>query len=174
MVGPGNLSLDLTLMGHVSKDESPDEILSLPCSFFHIVILYNHLTWLYKRWPFCSKFQQSLCYLCSYITCDCDPAFVSVCKGDVVLKDLKLKAEALNSLRLPVTVKAGFVGTITLKVHFFYCTIHDCFWFQFCGVFSYITISSSCLLELLSCSMSGIFFIEHAGELRIFVLREKH
>ena len=119
MVGPGNLSLDLTLMGHVSKDESPDEILSLPCSFFHIVILYNHLTWLSKHWPFCSKFQQSLCYLCSYITCDCDPAFVSVCKGDVVLKDLKLKAEALNSLRLPVTVKAGFVGTITLKVHFF-------------------------------------------------------
>ncbi|KAH0635119.1 hypothetical protein KY284_037905 [Solanum tuberosum] len=37
-------------------------------------------------------------------------------KCDVVLKDLKLKAEALNSLKLPVTVKAGFVGTITLKV----------------------------------------------------------
>lgn len=36
--------------------------------------------------------------------------------GDVVLKDLKLKAEALNSLKLPVTVKAGFLGTITLKV----------------------------------------------------------
>ena len=49
MVVPGNLSLDLTLMGHVSKDESPDEILSLPCSFFHIVILYNHLTWLSKH-----------------------------------------------------------------------------------------------------------------------------
>uniref|UniRef100_A0A0D9VFX1 C2 domain-containing protein n=1 Tax=Leersia perrieri TaxID=77586 RepID=A0A0D9VFX1_9ORYZ len=41
---------------------------------------------------------------------------ISVWKGDVVLKDLKLKAEALNALRLPVTVKAGFVGTITLKV----------------------------------------------------------
>ncbi|CAK9318446.1 unnamed protein product [Citrullus colocynthis] len=41
---------------------------------------------------------------------------ISVWKGDVVLKDLKLKTEALNSLRLPVTVKAGFVGTITLKV----------------------------------------------------------
>jgi len=27
-----------------------------------------------------------------------------------------LKADALNSLKLPVTVKAGFVGTITLKV----------------------------------------------------------
>ncbi|KAJ8532740.1 hypothetical protein K7X08_015629 [Anisodus acutangulus] len=41
---------------------------------------------------------------------------ISVWKGDVVLKDLKLKAEALNSLKLPVTVKAGFVGSITLKV----------------------------------------------------------
>ncbi|KAK2971031.1 hypothetical protein RJ640_025805, partial [Escallonia rubra] len=41
---------------------------------------------------------------------------ISVWKGDVVLKDLNLKAEALNSLKLPVTVKAGFVGTITLKV----------------------------------------------------------
>lgn len=41
---------------------------------------------------------------------------ISVWKGDVVLKDLKLKSEALNSLKLPVTVKAGFVGTITLKV----------------------------------------------------------
>lgn len=36
--------------------------------------------------------------------------------GDVVLKDLKLKAEALNALNLPVTVEAGFLGTITLKV----------------------------------------------------------
>ncbi|KAH9766383.1 C2 domain-containing protein [Citrus sinensis] len=41
---------------------------------------------------------------------------ISVWKGDVVLKDLSLKAEALNSLKLPVTVKAGFIGTITLKV----------------------------------------------------------
>ncbi|KAK1307202.1 hypothetical protein QJS10_CPA10g01570 [Acorus calamus] len=41
---------------------------------------------------------------------------ISVWKGDVVLKDLKLKAEALNSLKLPVFVRAGFVGTITLKV----------------------------------------------------------
>ncbi|KMZ66837.1 hypothetical protein ZOSMA_288G00380 [Zostera marina] len=41
---------------------------------------------------------------------------ISVWKGDVVLKDLKLKAEALNSLKLPVIVNAGFVGTITLKV----------------------------------------------------------
>ncbi|KAK9670363.1 hypothetical protein RND81_13G196500 [Saponaria officinalis] len=45
-----------------------------------------------------------------------DALRVSVWKGDVVLKDLKLKAEALNSLKLPVTVKSGFIGTITLKV----------------------------------------------------------
>ncbi|KAJ8770169.1 hypothetical protein K2173_011504 [Erythroxylum novogranatense] len=36
--------------------------------------------------------------------------------GDVILKDLKLEAEALNALKLPVIVKARFVGTITLKV----------------------------------------------------------
>ncbi|XP_044499300.1 uncharacterized protein LOC123220770 isoform X3 [Mangifera indica] len=41
---------------------------------------------------------------------------ISVWKGDVVLKDLNLKVEALNSLKLPVIVKAGFVGTVTLKV----------------------------------------------------------
>ncbi|XP_057809782.1 uncharacterized protein LOC131024279 [Salvia miltiorrhiza] len=41
---------------------------------------------------------------------------ISVWKGDVVLRDLKLKSEALNALKLPVTVKAGFLGTITLKV----------------------------------------------------------
>lgn len=43
--------------------------------------------------------------------------------GDVVLKDLKLKAEALNSLKLPVTVKAGFIGTITLKVAVFFLNL---------------------------------------------------
>ena len=41
-----------------------------------------------------------------------------------------MKAEALNSLRLPVTVKAGFVGTITLKVVIvillFYWLVFDC------------------------------------------------
>lgn len=50
--------------------------------------------------------------------------------GDVVLKDLKLKAEALNALNLPVTVKAGFVGTITLKVAIFISS--------FCFIFCYL------------------------------------
>lgn len=45
--------------------------------------------------------------------------------GDVVLKDLKLKAEALNSLKLPVAVKSGFVGTITLKVAIFLQNFDD-------------------------------------------------
>lgn len=44
--------------------------------------------------------------------------FLFLFAGDVVLKDLQLKAEALNALKLPVVVKAGFVGTITLKVKF--------------------------------------------------------
>lgn len=35
-----------------------------------------------------------------------------------MLKDLNLKAEALNSLKLPVIVRAGFIGSITLKVLF--------------------------------------------------------
>ncbi|KAG0568137.1 hypothetical protein KC19_7G189300 [Ceratodon purpureus] len=41
---------------------------------------------------------------------------ISVWQGDVVLKDLQLKAEALNALKLPITVKAGFLGSVTLKV----------------------------------------------------------
>ncbi|KAJ7520814.1 hypothetical protein O6H91_19G024000 [Diphasiastrum complanatum] len=41
---------------------------------------------------------------------------ISVWKGDVILKDLQLKAEALNALRLPITVRAGFLGSVTLKV----------------------------------------------------------
>lgn len=36
--------------------------------------------------------------------------------GNVVLKDLELKAEALNELKLPVSVKAGFLGSVTLNV----------------------------------------------------------
>lgn len=33
-----------------------------------------------------------------------------------MLKDLQLKAEALNALKLPIIVKAGFLGSIRLKV----------------------------------------------------------
>ena len=50
---------------------------------------------------------------------------LSCFSGDVVLKDLKLKAEALNSLKLPVAVKSGFVGTITLKVAIFLLLLVD-------------------------------------------------
>ena len=38
--------------------------------------------------------------------------------GFIVLRDLQLKAEALNALNLPITVKAGFLGSVTVKVHF--------------------------------------------------------
>lgn len=41
---------------------------------------------------------------------------ISVLKGDVVLHNLRLKPEALTDLNLPITVKAGLLGTLTLKV----------------------------------------------------------
>jgi vacuolar protein sorting-associated protein 13A/C len=41
---------------------------------------------------------------------------ISVFKGDVVLRNLKLKPEALADLALPITVKAGLLGQLTLKV----------------------------------------------------------
>ncbi|XP_027361593.1 uncharacterized protein LOC113869468 [Abrus precatorius] len=41
---------------------------------------------------------------------------ISVWKGDVELKNMQLKPEALNALKLPVKVKAGFLGSVKLKV----------------------------------------------------------
>ena len=40
---------------------------------------------------------------------------ISVFKGDVVLRNLKLKPDALADLDLPVTVKSGLLGSLTLK-----------------------------------------------------------
>jgi hypothetical protein len=44
------------------------------------------------------------------------PASLQVWKGDVELRNLLLKPEALAGLNLPVTVKAGLLGRLTLKV----------------------------------------------------------
>lgn len=41
---------------------------------------------------------------------------ISIYQGDVVLKNLRLKADALSELDLPVTVEAGLLGSLTLKV----------------------------------------------------------
>ncbi|CAD7698400.1 unnamed protein product, partial [Ostreobium quekettii] len=41
---------------------------------------------------------------------------ISVWQGNVVLRDLRVRPEALQDLKLPVTVKAGMLGTLTLKV----------------------------------------------------------
>lgn len=43
---------------------------------------------------------------------------ISVFKGDVVLRNLKLRPEALADLNLPITVKSGLLGTLTLKVRY--------------------------------------------------------
>ncbi|KAJ0961577.1 hypothetical protein J5N97_001074, partial [Dioscorea zingiberensis] len=41
---------------------------------------------------------------------------ISVWNGDVELKNMQLRPEALNALKLPVRVKAGFLGSVKLKV----------------------------------------------------------
>ncbi|KAL2636221.1 hypothetical protein R1flu_007700 [Riccia fluitans] len=41
---------------------------------------------------------------------------ISVWQGNVELTNMQLKPEALNSLKLPVKVKAGFLGSVKLKV----------------------------------------------------------
>lgn len=45
-----------------------------------------------------------------------DSLRISLWKGIVVFKDLRLTAEALSSWNLPVTIKAGFIGTIRSQV----------------------------------------------------------
>ncbi|XP_023553987.1 uncharacterized protein LOC111811402 [Cucurbita pepo subsp. pepo] len=41
---------------------------------------------------------------------------ISVWQGDVELTNMQLKPEALNALKLPVKVKAGFLGSVKIKV----------------------------------------------------------
>lgn len=56
-------------------------------------------------------------YLGSYVYgLDPQSLKISVFKGDVQLHNLHLKPEALNALNLPITVKAGLLGSLTLKV----------------------------------------------------------
>ncbi|XP_043715720.1 uncharacterized protein LOC122664096 isoform X2 [Telopea speciosissima] len=56
-------------------------------------------------------------YLGNYVRGLNKEAFkISIWKGDVELKNMQLKPEALNALKLPVKVKAGFLGSVRLKV----------------------------------------------------------
>jgi hypothetical protein len=57
----------------------------------------------------------------NFFECIFDAFFSSSLKlnfetGDVELKNMQLKPEALNALKLPVKVKAGFLGSVKLKV----------------------------------------------------------
>ena len=57
-------------------------------------------------------------YLGTYVQgLDTKSLKISVFKGDVTLRNLKLKPEALADLNLPITVKAGLIGSLTLKVY---------------------------------------------------------
>lgn len=66
--------------------------------------------------------QRVLYYLQQYLgkyVAGLDPASlrISVLAGDVVLRNLQLKPEALSKLNLPITVTAGLLGSLKLKVH---------------------------------------------------------
>ncbi len=47
---------------------------------------------------------------------DAESLKISVWNGNVQLKNLSLRPEALGELGLPITVKAGLLGRLTLKV----------------------------------------------------------
>ena len=47
---------------------------------------------------------------------DAESLKISLWQGDVELRNLQLKPEALQSLDLPITVKSGLLGRLTLKV----------------------------------------------------------
>lgn len=51
-----------------------------------------------------------------HIFCQLMLSFCNTVPGDVELTNMQLKPEALNSLKLPVRVKAGFLGSVKLKV----------------------------------------------------------
>eukprot|EP00889_Picochlorum_renovo_P001728 jgi/Picre1/28758/NNA_004157.t1 len=56
-------------------------------------------------------------YLGTYVQgIDRDSLKVSIYAGDVVLRNLRLKQDALEDLDLPVSVEAGMLGSLTLKV----------------------------------------------------------
>jgi hypothetical protein len=87
--------------------------------------------------------------------------------GDVVLKDLQLKAEALNALKLPITVKAGFLGSVTLKVQCVFVAqfkaetlcARNCYILSLCDIFqpcyffqgSQLLLSTGWLVVLSNC-----------------------
>ncbi len=55
-------------------------------------------------------------YLGQYVYgLDSESLKISVWSGDVQLSNLQLRPDALKELNLPVTVKAGLLGKLTLK-----------------------------------------------------------
>lgn len=56
-------------------------------------------------------------YLGKYVYgLDAESLRISVWRGDVELTNLRLKPEALDDLQLPIAVKSGLLGRLTLKV----------------------------------------------------------
>lgn len=75
------------------------------CNFYYIVLVRN---WHTQFWfP-----QLQLSWKVGYLL------FIAwnEVPGDVELTNMQLKPEALNALKLPVKVKAGFLGSVKIKV----------------------------------------------------------
>lgn len=59
--------------------------------------------------------------------------------GNVELTNMQLKPEALNSLKLPIKVKAGFLGSVKLKVvivHRLFTIVHSATVVNICSIAS--------------------------------------
>lgn len=71
----------------------------------------------------------SICYHVCIWSCYGFELFYLFCyspTGDVELTNMQLKPEALNALKLPVKVKAGFLGSVKIKVcEFSIITVHN-------------------------------------------------
>lgn len=66
-------------------------------------------------------------YLGQYLQgLDADSLRISVWRGDVELRNLSLRPEALQDLDLPITVRAGLLGRLTLKVRLQYLLCFSC------------------------------------------------
>jgi len=92
----------------------------------YCVLMFVYCVFFQWCLPFVMHAQQatSLLYLLPWLTTagkylnglDAESLRISVWKGDVELRNLTLKPEALQDLDLPCTVKAGLLGRLTLKV----------------------------------------------------------
>jgi vacuolar protein sorting-associated protein 13A/C len=55
-------------------------------------------------------------YLSPYAELDADEVRAGVRRGEIVLKDVKLKTTAFDNLEMPITLKSGTIGEVRLEM----------------------------------------------------------